>query len=123
MKLLFKQRFFSWLDSYDVYDEQGLTLFSVEGKLGWGHRLHIMDASGRFVGEVKEVVLTLLPRFELYLGETCVGSIQKEFSLFKPRFSMDVNGWSIRGDWQEWDYEICDLRGNIVATVSKQLFN
>jgi hypothetical protein len=23
MKLLFKQRFFSWLDSYDIYDEQG----------------------------------------------------------------------------------------------------
>jgi len=23
MKLLFKQRIFSWLDSYDIYDEKG----------------------------------------------------------------------------------------------------
>ena len=23
MRLLFKQRFFSWFDSYDVYDEEG----------------------------------------------------------------------------------------------------
>ena len=23
MKMLFKQRFFSWLDSYDIYDEAG----------------------------------------------------------------------------------------------------
>ena len=25
MKLLFKQRFFSWFDSYDIYDETGAT--------------------------------------------------------------------------------------------------
>ena len=25
MKLLFKQRFFSWFDSYDIYDEAGNT--------------------------------------------------------------------------------------------------
>ena len=29
MKLLFKQRFFSWFDSYDIYDETGATLFTV----------------------------------------------------------------------------------------------
>ena len=29
MKLLFKQRFFSWLDSYDIYDEAGNTVFTV----------------------------------------------------------------------------------------------
>ena len=28
MKLLFKQRFFSWLDSYDIYDEAGNTVFT-----------------------------------------------------------------------------------------------
>ena len=44
MKLLFKQRFFSWFDSYDIYDERGNTVFTVEGKLGWGHVLHVLDA-------------------------------------------------------------------------------
>ena len=29
MKLLFKQRFFSWLDSYDIYDEMGNTVFPI----------------------------------------------------------------------------------------------
>ena len=43
MKLLFKQRFFSWFDSYDIYDEEGNTLYTVEGKLAWGHRLEIYD--------------------------------------------------------------------------------
>ena len=29
MKLLFKQRIFSWFDSYDIYNENGETLFQV----------------------------------------------------------------------------------------------
>lgn len=28
MRLLFKQRFFSWFDSYDIYDEDGNTVFT-----------------------------------------------------------------------------------------------
>ena len=30
MKLLFKQRLFSWFDSYDIYDEAGNTVYVVE---------------------------------------------------------------------------------------------
>ena len=33
MKLLFKQRFFSWFDSYDIYDETGNTMFVVKVNL------------------------------------------------------------------------------------------
>ena len=33
MKLLFKQRVFSWFDSYDIYDEQGNPVFAVKGQL------------------------------------------------------------------------------------------
>lgn len=32
MKLLFKQRFFSWLDRYDIYDENENVVYTVEGK-------------------------------------------------------------------------------------------
>lgn len=39
MRLLFKQRFFSWFDSFDIYDEAGDTVFSVEGRMAWGHKL------------------------------------------------------------------------------------
>lgn len=123
MKLLFKQRVFSWLDSYDVYDEQGETLFTVQGQLSWGHCLHITDALGRHVGTVKEVVLSLLPRFEIYSGDRLLGSIRKEFTFFKPKFTLDMNGWTVDGDWLEWDYSIRDGSGRTVATISKQLFN
>ena len=120
MKLLFKQRLFSWFDSYDIYDENGDTVFTVQGQLSWGHCLQIADAQGRHVGTVKEVVLSFLPRFDLYLGDACIGTIKKELTFFKPKFTMDINGWSIDGDWLEWDYQIRDAHGMTVATVSKE---
>ena len=46
MRLLFKQRFFSWLDSYDIYDESGDVAYTVKDQLAWGHKLKIFDASG-----------------------------------------------------------------------------
>ena len=104
MKLLFKQRFFSWFDSYDIYDETGATLFTVEGQLAWGHTLHINDAEGRHIATVKQQVLTFLPRFDLYLEEDLVGTITKAFTFFRPAFEVDCNGWQ-------------------VASVSKELWN
>ena len=123
MKLLFKQRFFSWFDSYDIYDEAGNTVFTVEGQLSWGHLLKIRDPSGRELGTVRERVLTLLPKFEIYRGEQYLGCIRKEFSLFHPRFTVDCNGWSIEGNFMEWDYTIFDNAGTVVASVSKELFH
>lgn len=123
MKLLFKQRLFSWFDSYDIYDESGRAVFTVEGKPSWGHKLHILNAQGGHIGTVKQVVLTFLPRFELYVGEQYVGSIHKEFTFFKPRFQVDCNGWQVEGDLWGWDYRIRDGYGRTVAAVSKELFN
>ena len=84
MKLLFKQRFFSWFDSYDIYDESGNTVYTVKGQLSWGHCLKIIDTAGIEVGTVKERVLTFLPKFEIYLGNDYIGCISKEFSFFTP---------------------------------------
>lgn len=123
MKLLFKQRFFSWLDSYDIYNEAGQTVYTVQGQLAWGHCLKIFDARGNEVGTVKERILTFLPKFEMYLGERYVGCISREFTFFHPRYNIDCNGWQVEGDFFEWDYQICNVAGNPIATVTKELFN
>lgn len=123
MKLLFKQRFFSWFDSYDIYDESGKTVYTVQGQLSWGHCLKIFDTSGNEIGTVKERILTFLPKFEMYLRNDYIGCISKEFSLFTPKFNIDCNGWHIDGNFFEWDYSILDSCGEKIASVSKELFN
>lgn len=123
MKLLFKQRFFSWFDSYDIFGEDGTTLYTVKGQLAWGHLLKIFDAQENEVGTVKQKILTLLPKFELYQNDSYLGCITKEFTFFKPKFDIDFNGWHIEGDFFEWDYSILDGQGNCIATVTKELWN
>ena len=123
MKLLFKQRFFSWLDSYDVYGEAGETVYTVKGELAFGHCLKIFDAAGAEVGTVRERILTWLPQFEMYEGERYIGCIKKEFSFFRPRFHIDCRGWEVGGDFMEWDYAIQDAGGKTVAAVSKEIWN
>lgn len=123
MKLLFKQRLFSWLDSYDIYNEAGDTVYTVKGQLAWGHCLKVFDSEGREIGTVKERVLTLLPKFEMYLGDQYIGCINKEFTFFKPQFNIDCNGWSVNGDWFEWDYAVLDAHGQCIASISKEIWN
>ena len=123
MRLLFKQRFFSWFDSYDIFDENGNTVYTVKGELAWGHQLRIYNAYGNDIGMIKEKIFTWLPKFEMYIGDNYMGCISKEFSFFKPSFNIDYNGWHIDGDWLEWDYTICDTAGRSVATVSKEIWN
>ena len=123
MKLLFKQKMFSWLDSYDIYYEDGSVAYTVKGQLSWGHCLKIFDPEGHEIGTVKEKVLTWMPRFEVYLGEQYIGSISKEFTFFKPKYNIDFNGWQIQGDWTEWDYTLLGPMGDVLAVISKELWN
>ena len=99
MKLYFKQRFFSWFDSYDIYDyDTGDVVYTVEGQL------------------------TFLPKFDLYLGDACIGTICKEFTIVRPQFTLDCNGWQVEGDFMGWEYEITDGQRQ-VAAISKELLH
>jgi len=121
MKLLFKQRLFSWFDSYDIYDEAGNTVYVVKGQLSWGHKLVIYDAYGNEVGMVVQKVLTFLPKFEIYKNGSYIGCLSKEFSFLTPHYNIDYNGWHIDGTIMEWDYSILDQSGYQIAKISKEL--
>ena len=123
MKLRFRQRFFSWFDSYDIYDEAGNTAYVVKGQMSWGHCLKIFTANGQEVGMVKERVLTFLPKFEIYGNGRYLGCISKELSFLKPRYDIDFNGWHIEGSFMAWDYSITGAAGQQIASVSKELFH
>lgn len=123
MRLRFKQRMFSWFDSYDIYDEEGEIAFSVEGQLSWGHCLHILNAAAEHIATVQQQVFSFLPRFELYENGEYLGRIQKELSFFAPVYHIDFMGWSVEGSILEWEYTIYDQAHLVVAEISKELFN
>lgn len=123
MKLLFRQRFFSWFDSYDIFDENSNTVFTVKGELSLGHLLRIYDRFGNEVGCIREKVFSFLPRFEVHIGGEYAGCISKEFTFFRPKFNIDYKGWQVDGSWLEWDYAILGPAGECIASVSKEVWN
>ena len=123
MKLLFKQRLFSWFDSYDIYDESGNVVYIVKGELSWGHKLCIYDADGLHIGTIKEEILTILPRFKMFINDCYIGQIKKEFTFLKPVFYLDCNDWQIRGNFLQCDYEIIDSNGLLIGNINKEIFN
>lgn len=123
MKLLIKQRVFSWTDSYDIYDESGSPKYFVKAEfLSLGHRLHVYDQGGNEIGLIKEKLLTLLPAFEIEERGVIKGRIQKEFSFFKPRYEIDYNGWRVEGDFLGWDYDVYSGCSAVVH-ISKEVLH
>lgn len=123
MKYRIRQRFFSWFDSFDIYDEAGNTAFTVQGKLSWGHCLHILDWQGNHIATVQEKVLTLLPKFEFYIHDRYAGMLKKQFTLIHPQYDIDFNGWHVGGDFMGWNYKILDRNGHEIAQISKDIFH
>mgnify|MGYP001390668310 CR=1 FL=1 len=122
MKLLIKQHVFRWADTYDVYDEQQQPRYFVKGEV-WslGHVLHVYDAQRRELGVIRQRLLTWMPKFEIFLGGSLVGTLRREWTLFRPRYVLDSHGWAVQGDFFGWDYDVLRQNGR-VAHISKELF-
>lgn len=122
MKLLIKQRVFSWRDSYDVYDEYGNVKYVVKAELfSLGHQLHVYDVHERELGVIHEKAFKLLPAFEIEVGGRIKGTLQKKFTFFKPNYEIDYNGWRVEGDFLGWNYDVYEGCSSIMH-ISKELF-
>jgi len=121
MRLCIKQRVFSWTDSYDVYDENGVARYFVQAEfLTLGHQIHVYEKqTGREVGSIHQRLLTFLPTFDIIVDGQSQGCVSKQFSLFTPRYEVDFRGWDVEGDLLGWDYSV--HQGNLeIMNISKQ---
>lgn len=122
MRLLIKQRVFSWSDTYDVYDENENVKYFVKAEfLSLGHRLHIYDSWQNEVGVIKERLLTLLPAFDIEVNGIVQGCIEKKFTLFKPKYEVDFNGWRVEGDFLGFEYDVYSGCSSVIHITKEWL--
>ena len=124
MQLLIKQRVFSLVATYDIYDESEQPRYYVKSKaFSIGHQIHVFNKqTGEEVGAIKQKLLTLMPKFEIIIGGHVVGTISREFSFLRPKYHVDFQNWEVDGDFMGWNYvalrdgcEVLRVEKDIVA--------
>ena len=120
MKLYIKQKVFSWGDRFTVKDANGDDRYFVEGEVfTWGKKLHVCDMSGNEVAFIQQKVLSFLPTYHVFVNGNQVAEIVKEFSFFKPYYTISGPGWEATGKFLLHDYEI--TQGEFpAATIQKE---
>lgn len=123
MKLLIKQRVFSWGDTYDIYDEMGNVKYTVKAEVfAFGHQLHVYDVNNNEIGQIHQKLFAFMPQFEIVVGGNVCGTISKQFTFFRPKYEIDFNGWRVEGDFLGWDYDVYSGCSAIIH-ISKELFH
>lgn len=121
MRMLFKQKFFSWTDSYEILDENEKLLYKVKGDVALSHQLRIYDKNDKEVGMVKESIVSLIPKFEIYEDGKKIGQINEKLTIIKPKFDITFMDWEVSGNIFEWDYKVVDSEGKLIMTATKVL--
>lgn len=118
-----KSKLLSLTSQYEIKDDQGESVYQVKGEfLSWGDNLSFQKSNGDELAQIRQTLFSLMPKYEIHIGQKQFATITREFSWFKKRFSLDVpgpNDYTIRGNF--WDYEYEFERSNrIVANVSRK---
>ena len=123
MKLLIKQRVFSWGSKFDIYDTDGRTVYVCQGEVfTWGKKLHIYDADGNEVVFIEQQLFRFLPHYDIHLRGQHFATLIKRFTFFVHKFYYEGLNWEIDGDFFAHDYRIT-CGGDEVLSIAKRWFS
>ncbi len=122
MKFYIKQKVFSFRDRFTVKDESGADVFAIKGEVfSFGKVLHICNMHDEELLTVRQRLFTFMPRYEIEKNGTVIAEIAKQFTFFKPSYTIEGTPFTVQGDFFDHDYEI--LRdGFAVAHIYKEWF-
>ena len=120
MKLLIEEHIFTWRDRFTVLDEDGAERYYVKGELfSWGRKLHVTDLAGREVAYIEQQLFTFRPRYAVYARGVLIGEVVKEFTFFRPRYTVEGAGWDVEGEFWEHDYTVY-RHGEPIVSIRKE---
>ena len=126
MRYVIREKFWAMGDDFYIFNERDEKEFFVDGAaFSWGSKLSFQDMQGNELAFIAQKLLSFRPRYEISKGGEPFAEVQKEFSWFMKKFTLDVpgtNDYSIDGSF--WDHEYTFRRGGrVVAEVSKSFFS
>ncbi|WP_449402904.1 LURP-one-related/scramblase family protein [Exiguobacterium artemiae] len=117
--LYMKQKALSLRGRFSIKDEQEQDQYLVEGSfMKIPKSFLITTTDGEEIATITKKTLSLRPKFFVEVdGQTM--TIEKEFSLFKARYTIDAAGIEIDGNWWDMDFQV-KRQGEVVGQVEKK---
>jgi uncharacterized protein YxjI len=134
-----KVNFFKFENSYQIFDEKGANIGSINQKLNIGQKLlrllinkalmpfklEIKDTNGVLLASISRGWTLFMSKIVLKSGDdNVIGSVQQKFKLFKPTFKIFNHEQQliaeITGDWKAWNFVITDDAGAQIGAISKK---
>ena len=107
IRLYMKEEFVSKKERVIVKNKMGEDIFLIVGKWGRkGDALSLYAMNGSLLVEIKQVTLSLLPKFDLYIHQKKIGTITKHMGIRKPYFKVSGLNWTVTGDFISHVYAI-----------------
>ncbi|EOT26377.1 LURP-one-related/scramblase family protein [Enterococcus saccharolyticus] len=121
-KLYIKQKVFSIGEKFTVTDENQQPRYFVEGSFfKIPKEFRILDENHREVGVITKKIFSLLPKFFVEVDGEEMITITKEFTFFKPKYSIDSHGIDVDGNWWDMDFDV-RVHGKKIADINKKWF-
>lgn len=121
-QLFMKQKILSLGGKFTIKNTEQEDVYFIEGSfMQVPKSFTIYDQSRTAVATITKKVFSFLPTFYVEVDGQERAVIKKEFSFLKPRYSIEIEGVEVRGNWLEMNFEIYQ-DSQVVGRVQKEWF-
>lgn len=123
MKLIINKPIVSWKDKYEIYDEKGNNIFYIQGKGIFINEADIYSTNVEYIGKIKQKSSSFFSiKYLFYNKENLIGTIIKKKSILNPKYLLQINDYTIEGDFTSLNYSI-KKNDVIQANIHRKIVN
>ncbi|MDQ0222152.1 LURP-one-related/scramblase family protein [Streptococcus moroccensis] len=114
-----KQKMWSLGGKFTIKDESGKPAYEVKGSfLQIPKTFTLSDMSGNLISQIEKKMLTFLPQFTVSLSNGQSFVLKKQFTWFKPRYSLSGLNMTVQGDWWDMNFTLSQ-KGRKIAEINQ----
>ncbi|GAF12177.1 hypothetical protein JCM19045_1342 [Bacillus sp. JCM 19045] len=122
MEFYVKQRVFSFNDQFTVFDHNQDAVYKVNGKFfSVGNQLAITKTTGDAVLQIKQKVMSFMPRYTISNEEKELCHVVKKMTFFRAKYEIQPMNWTIEGSLFDHQYKVLDGTKEIMSVEKKWL--
>lgn len=107
MKLIIKEKHFSFQDTLNVRDEKDHQLYKVKSKLvSLGNKIIIQDVNHEEAASIEENKVGFTPKYTIYQNGEKVAVVKKDKNLIGSDYTIEKLNWKITGNVEKEDFHI-----------------